>query len=72
MWITDTKRTLAVAEKRPSAAFSSFLVVAAYLQVRFTPRDFGSLASACLPVGRGIFEQPEKEHFFRKLLEDKP
>ena len=32
------------AEKRPSAAFPSSFVVAAYLQVRLTPLDFGSLA----------------------------
>jgi len=34
-----------VAEKWPSAAFPSSLVVAAYSQVRLTPQDFGSLAS---------------------------
>jgi len=32
------------AEKRPSAAFPSSLVVAAYVQVRLAPRDFGGLA----------------------------
>jgi hypothetical protein len=26
------------------------------------------LASACLPVGRGIFEQPYKNDFFSNLL----
>jgi hypothetical protein len=35
-----------VAEKCPSAAFPSSFVVAAYSQVRLTPQDFGSLASA--------------------------
>jgi hypothetical protein len=34
-----------VAEKWPSAAFSSSFVIAAYNQVRFTPQDFGGLAS---------------------------
>jgi hypothetical protein len=32
-------------EKRPSAAFPSSFVVAAYIQVRLTPQDFGCLAS---------------------------
>jgi len=51
-----------VAEKWPSAAFPSSLVVAAYSQVRLTPQEFGSprkagfrktqLASACLPKPR--------------------
>jgi len=51
------------AEKRPSAAFPSSLVVAAYDLVRLTSRD-------CLPDRQvksvsgalylGIFEQPEK------------
>ena len=33
------------AEKRPSAAFLSSFVIAAYIQVRLTPQDFGRLAS---------------------------
>jgi hypothetical protein len=33
------------AEKRPSAAFPSSFVVAAYRQVRLTPQDFEGLAS---------------------------
>jgi hypothetical protein len=33
------------AEKRPSAAFPSSFVVAAYPEVRLTPQAFGSLAS---------------------------
>jgi hypothetical protein len=32
-------------EKRPSAVFPSSFVVAAYIQVRLTPQDFGCLAS---------------------------
>jgi hypothetical protein len=36
---------LQVDEKRPSAAFPSSLVVAAYWSVRLTSRDFGGLAS---------------------------
>jgi hypothetical protein len=32
-------------EKRPSAAFPSSFVIAAYIQVRRIPQDFGSLAS---------------------------
>ena len=32
-------------EKRPSAALPSSFVVAAYIQVRLTPKDFGRLAS---------------------------
>jgi hypothetical protein len=32
-------------EKRPSAALPSSFVVAAYIQVRLTPQDFGCLAS---------------------------
>jgi hypothetical protein len=36
---------LQAAEKSPSAAFPSFFVAAAYIQVRLTPQDFGRLAS---------------------------
>jgi hypothetical protein len=35
---------LQAVEKRPSAAFPSSFVVAAYIQVRLTPQDFGRLA----------------------------
>jgi hypothetical protein len=38
------------AEKRPFAAFPSSFVIAAYLQVRLTPQDFGSLASVPIPL----------------------
>jgi hypothetical protein len=49
-------------EKRPSAAFLSSFVVAAYVQVRLTPQDFegprkGDFAKLNLHLG--IFEQPE-------------
>jgi hypothetical protein len=40
-------------EKRPSASFPSSIVIAAYVQVRLIPGDFGALHL-------GIFEQPEK------------
>jgi len=33
------------AEKRPSAAFPTSFVVAAYIEVRLIPQDFGGLAS---------------------------
>jgi hypothetical protein len=41
---TEVKTEEAV-EKRPAAAFPSSFVVAAYIQVRLTPQDFGRLAS---------------------------
>jgi hypothetical protein len=43
-WDSDSK-TLQAAEKRPSAAFPSSFVVAAYVQVRLTRQDFGRIAS---------------------------
>jgi hypothetical protein len=49
------------AEKRPSAAFRSSFVVAAYLQVRLTSQDSGALHL-------GIFEQPMRNHLFSNLL----
>jgi hypothetical protein len=49
------------AEKRPSAAFPSSFVVAAYVQVRLTSQDSGALHLR-------IFEQPGKVYFFSKLL----
>ena len=38
-------KSLQAVEKRPSAAFPSSFVIAAYIQVRLTPQDFGCLAS---------------------------
>jgi hypothetical protein len=32
-------------EKRPSVVLPSFFVIAAYIQVRLTPQDFGCLES---------------------------
>jgi len=57
-------------------------VVAAYIQVRLTPQDFGrprkrdfaDSTCICLPArsrfggGRGIFDQPEKNEFFNRVL----
>jgi hypothetical protein len=49
------------AEKRPSAAFPSSFVVAAYIQVRLTPKISGALHL-------GIFDQPKKIGFFSMLM----
>jgi len=70
------------AEKHPSAALLSSFIVAAYLQVRLTPQDFGSSrrrdfakpnlhlpARRSLGAGRGIFEHPGKNLFFSSLVE---
>ena len=40
-----TQSLYQVAEKRPSAAFPSSFVIAAYRKVRLIPQDFGRLAS---------------------------
>jgi hypothetical protein len=41
----DLKNAQQAAEKRPSAAFPSSFVIAAYVQVRLIPQDIGRLAS---------------------------
>jgi len=37
----SSQRNQQAGEKRPSAAFPSSFIVAAYIQVRLTPQDFG-------------------------------
>jgi hypothetical protein len=59
------------AEKRPSAAFPSSFVIAAYHQVRLTPQDFGSSRKrdfAKLNLHLDIFDQPGRNDFFSRLL----
>jgi hypothetical protein len=65
-----------VAEKWPSAAFPSSLVVAAYSGreriYAFPTGNFGALhlpACRSFGVGRALFEQPGKNDFFRRLLD---
>ena len=58
-------------EKRPSTAFLSSFVVAAYLQVRLTPQNFEGPRKrdfARLNLYLSIFEQPAENHFFNKLF----
>ena len=53
-----------VAEKRPSAAFPSSFVVATYIK-------YDSLLKTSGALHLGIFEQPDKNGFFSKLLDHK-
>jgi hypothetical protein len=70
----DPEEWSQAAEKGPSTALPLSFVVAAYIQVRLTPQDFGrprkrdfaDSTCICLPArspalrgeGRGVFEQP--------------
>ena len=69
--------TSQAAEKHPSAAFPSFLVIAAYLHVRLIPRNLSAPAQTPHPSGGspvsgalhlGIFQQPAYQVFFSNLL----
>jgi hypothetical protein len=59
--VTQPMTSYQPAEKRPSAAFPSSFVVAAYNQVRLIPQGY----SGALHLG--IFEQPAKNEFFSNL-----
>jgi hypothetical protein len=59
--VTQSITSYQPAEKRPSAAFPSSFVVAAYNQVRLIPQGY----SGALHLG--IFEQPGKNYFFSNL-----
>jgi len=69
--IAHQEKSSQAVEKRPSAALPSSFVVAAYIQVRLTPQDFGCPRKrdfAGFNLHPGIFDQPEKNEFFNRLF----